>query len=73
MALEESNISVLNYAPGILNTAIASLLKTEGFNKQVYMDPANILQPEVSAAKMILILEQKKYKNGQHLDYYDVK
>jgi hypothetical protein len=73
VALEEPNISVLNYAPGILNTDISTLLKTEGFNKQVYNDPVNIIQPEVSAAKMINVLEQKKYKNGQHLDFYDVK
>ena len=61
----------LSYAPGILNTAMAEQLKREGYNREIFNASGNVLEPRVSAEKMIHILEEGLYTNGQHVDFYD--
>ncbi|GAX11579.1 hypothetical protein FisN_1Lh059 [Fistulifera solaris] len=80
LALEEEDeeegehVLVLNYAPGPLETDMtdqirqAPLLDTSlrpHYQKQ-------LVDPDDSAAKLVDILFDQKFKSGQHLDYYDI-
>lgn len=51
---------------------MAETLKKEGYNKEVYNISSNVLEPIHSAEKMIKILEENLFHNGDHIDYYDV-
>lgn len=72
VSLECPEVKCLSYAPGILNTNMAETLKKEGYNKEVYNISSNVLEPIHSAEKMIKILEENLFHNGDHIDYYDV-
>lgn len=52
---------------------MAEILKKEGYNKEIYNISSNVLEPSESAQKMIFILENNLFSNGDHLDYYDIK
>ena len=68
---------VLNFAPGpvhtnmiedvINDTNVYSKIK-EGFVGMIQNN--TILKPEQSAEKLVQILEEDKFKSGDHVDYY---
>ena len=69
---------VLNYAPGPVHTAMIDNVIQDQNVHQVLKDSfcgmiANktILKPEQSAKKLIQILDEDKFKSGDHIDYYD--
>ena len=80
MAEEEGpdGMRVLNYAPGPMDTQLVndvlSSASTDGGVRamfQEYKEGGKFLKPEVSAAKLIRIVEGAKFKSGDHVDYFD--
>ena len=79
MAVEEAETwKVLNYAPGPLDTQmIKDLLEDPGTHVNIRnafegMKSSNsMLKPETSAKKLIQILNEDKYKSGDHVDFFD--
>lgn len=69
---------VLNFAPGPVHTnMIEDVINDINVNskiKQGFVDMIrnnSILKPEQSAQKLVQILEEDKFKSGDHVDYYD--
>ena len=80
MAEEEGpdGIRVLNYAPGPMDTQLVNdVLNSASTDSEVramfreYKEGGKFLKPEVSAAKLIGIIEGAKFKSGDHVDYFD--
>ena len=80
MAEEEGSdgIRVLNYAPGPMDTQLVNdVLGSASTDSEVkamfreYKDGGKFLKPEVSAAKLIRIVDGAKFKSGDHADYFD--
>lgn len=72
LAQEEviSQLRVLNYAPGPLETDMARELQTNaGVAESVR--PTKLLDPLVSARVLMRLLDENSFVNGAHLDYYD--
>lgn len=75
---ENGRWRVLNYAPGPLDTdMISSLLEdscTLEKTRQMFLDmkkTGQMLTAKQSAQKLVEILQQDAFKQGQHLDYFD--
>ena len=69
---------VLNYAPGPVHTAlIDDVIKDQDVHDGVkeaftsMIANKTILKPKQSAEKLVQILEENKFKSGDHVDYYD--
>ena len=69
---------MLNYAPGPVHTSmIEDVIKDENVHHGLKESFSNmienktILKPEQSAQKLVQILEENKFKSGDHVDYYD--
>ncbi|RWS11573.1 sepiapterin reductase-like protein [Dinothrombium tinctorium] len=73
VALEMENTSVLNYAPGPLQTEMVDILKKEGFNKEFFKEEKNLLKPESTIKKLFNLLETGNYENGSHVDVFDIQ
>jgi len=71
VALEYPSIVAINYAPGPLETDMADCLKQEGFAQDFFNDPKNILKPVTSARRLLSLLEDQRFENGSHVDYFD--
>ena len=78
MAVEEESWTVLNYAPGPLDTKmIKDLLDDSATNQNIrnafedMKSKKNLLTPGQSAEKMIQILNKNTFKSGAHVDYFD--
>lgn len=78
LAVEEPESTVLNYAPGPLDTPmIDDLLKDERTNQVVrtmFEDlkrNGSLLRPADSAGVLIALLRKQNFKSGDHVDYYD--
>lgn len=72
------SITILNYAPGPLDTNMQKNIRedkncdkdvSEYFTK--LFEEGNLLKPIDSAVKLIKILDDKSFKSGDHVDYYD--
>ena len=68
----------MNFAPGPVHTnMIEDVINDINVNsniKQGFVDMIqnnSILKPEQSAQKLVQILEEDKFKSGDHVDYYD--
>jgi len=72
VAHENPNIRVLNYAPGPLKTDMLETVRSQGHLAEFFKD-GNILVPEQSAKKMIVLLERNVYENGIHMDYFELE
>ena len=79
LACENEDTRVLNYSPGPMETAMSLDIQLNCGNEDSrkffaeMRDKKTIIQPEVSAAKMIRILKGNDYKSGAHVDFYDVE
>ena len=69
---------VLNYAPGPVHTnMIEDVIKDANVHHGLKENFCNmiqnktILKPEQSAQKLVQILEESRFKTGDHVDYYD--
>lgn len=75
----ESGIQVLSWAPGPVDTEMYDqACKATGdpeLNQAFNENRANgqILTPEQTIKKLIGVLGEKKYVNGEHVDYYDIE
>ncbi len=63
-------MSVLNYAPGPLDTRMVDTLKSDG-HMQEQFKATELLKPETTVLRLIQILEGNKFKSGDHVDYFD--
>lgn len=77
LAAEEPNVTVLNYAPGPLDNDMQMIARTETADdglRSVFSSMKNegkLLPCSTSVGKLIDILNSKKFKSGDHVDYYD--
>jgi len=80
MAEEEGpdGIRVLNYAPGPMDTQLVNdVLGSASTDSKVkamfreYKESGKFLKPEISAAKLIRVIESAKFMSGDHIDYFD--
>jgi sepiapterin reductase len=68
------NIKVLNYAPGPLETAMATELRSAE-NLDADLKPnfqQQLVDPDDSATKLVELLAGRDFESGQHIDYYDL-
>lgn len=80
LAVEQPQATVLNYAPGPLDTPmIAELLadsRTDPVVRTMFEDlraNGSLLRPAESAAILVSLLRKRNFKSGDHVDFYDVK
>jgi len=72
-----STIRALNYAPGPVDTDMqAEIRKNASIPEQrqfytMMFETGKLVTPDATTAKLVRILEQGKYENGAHIDYYD--
>lgn len=79
LALEESagKTLVLNYAPGVIDTQMTLQVQTEShdpglaaaFKEQ--RESKTMLTPQQTVLKFVQVLQAKKFKSGDHVDYRD--
>ncbi|XP_040568839.1 sepiapterin reductase [Lepeophtheirus salmonis] len=73
MAMEEENVRVLNYSPGVMNTSAIDRIKgssktTSDINT---FCSDKLIEPIVSVKKLAMIIEKDKYKSGTQIDFAD--
>ncbi|XP_046864439.1 sepiapterin reductase-like [Xenia sp. Carnegie-2017] len=77
LAKESSDIRVLNYAPGPMDTAMYDKIIKDSDSEHIrnsfcqLKSEKKILKPETSAKKLVLILKEDRYQSGRHIDYFD--
>lgn len=75
---DDESLVILNYAPGPVDTDMLANVATEtlsaGFRDFIAdgKKTGAVLTTEQTTAKLIEILEKGEYKNGDHVDYFDV-
>ena len=79
LALEESSgkTLVLNYAPGVIDTQMTLQVQSQShdpglaaaFKEQ--RESKSMLTPQQTVLKFIQVLQEKKFKSGDHVDYRD--
>lgn len=69
-----SNLRFLNYAPGPLETDMATELRTaEALHASLKPHFANrLLDPLDSARVLVNLVLEDSFENGHHVDYYDI-
>ena len=78
LACENQDTRVLNYAPGPLETDMATEIQEKTGNdeyRRFFIQLRNekkIIDPYDTTKKMIKILKEDRYRSGDHIDYYDV-
>jgi len=79
LAAEESDLRVLNYAPGPVKTDMAVTVKETTWNeggRQFFKDAfeqGTILTADQTVAKLLRLLDENTFESGSHIDYYDIK
>jgi len=79
ISIDHPKIRTLNYAPGPLDTdMVQTIIKDirSDETKKLFGDMisnATILQPIDSSRKLIQLLKRNEFKNGDHVDYFDIK
>ncbi|NP_001120067.1 sepiapterin reductase [Xenopus tropicalis] len=77
LAEEEKDVRVLNYAPGPLDTDMHVVARTQTADPELrrfLMDrkeKGKMVDIQVSAKKMLDLLEADAYKSGDHIDFFD--
>lgn len=77
LALEESDLIVLNYSPGPVETDMTVDVQANSAAPDVraifkgLRDSNTILQPIQTTLKFIEVIEAGTYQSGDHVDYYD--
>ena len=74
-AVGDTNVRVLNYAPGPMDTAMVSTILNTKHAKQdafIAMRESNSFVPTaLSAAKLVKLILWEAYTSGGHVDYFD--
>lgn len=77
LALENPTVTVLNYSPGMVDTEMATELRTKSaddelrkFAQEKFAEKG-LLSPLQTTQRMIGVLEGGQYKSGDHVDYHD--
>jgi len=72
-----SNVGVLNYAPGPVNTDMQKEIRTSApvhEQRELYtsmFETGKLVSPTATSSKLVSIIERGDYKSGSHLDFYD--
>lgn len=77
---EEGKVRVLNYAPGAMDTDMTVSLREEGNQLdhelknyfQGAYDKGELIDPKVSAAKLVQLVLCGDFVSGSHVDYWDL-
>ncbi|NWJ10407.1 SPRE reductase, partial [Crypturellus undulatus] len=78
LALEEPDVRVLSYAPGPLDTDMQLLARTETGDAEMREHfqglhaRGQLIDCDVSARKLLRLLEEDTFPSGAHVDFYDV-
>lgn len=78
LAEEEADIRVLSYAPGPMDTEMQEEVRTrtaDAEQRQLFIKMKNdgaLVDSEVSARKMLDLIQTDGYTSGAHVDFYDV-
>lgn len=78
IALENSDCRVVNYAPGPLDTRMQQQIRDSMPDckiRQLFQDmheKKQLIQPSLSARKLLSLLESYDFESGAHIDFYDV-
>lgn len=74
LAAEQTDIRVLNYAPGPVETAMRNQIIEESWDasltEELKQGPPP-LTPKETTERLIHLLTQDKFRSGDHVDYYD--
>ncbi|XP_014098826.1 sepiapterin reductase [Bactrocera oleae] len=71
------DVLVLNYAPGAIDTEMTEQVQRDSTNKELVglfkmqRDTKTMLTPEQTTRKFLQVLQEQKFKTGDHVDYYD--
>lgn len=71
------NVLVLNYAPGAIDTEMTKEVQRISINKELVglfkmqRDTKTMLTTEQTTRKFLQVLQEQKFKSGDHVDYYD--
>ncbi|XP_062545947.1 sepiapterin reductase-like isoform X1 [Armigeres subalbatus] len=77
LAAEESDLVVLNYSPGPVDTDMTVDIQGRSNDESIrnyfkgLRDESTILTTQQTTAKFLSILESGQFKSGDHVDYYD--
>ena len=73
----KSNVRVLNYAPGPLDTEMQRITRETCSDETLratfakMYEEGKLVSPDDSAQKLLLLLDEDNYTQGQHIDYFD--
>ncbi|XP_054730704.1 sepiapterin reductase [Anastrepha obliqua] len=73
----DEDVVVLNYAPGAIDTEMTVLVQRESMNKELagffkmQRDTKTMLTTTQTTKKFLQVLEEQKFKSGDHVDYWD--
>ncbi|KAL6431612.1 hypothetical protein ACFW04_007278 [Cataglyphis niger] len=76
-ALENPDVNVLNYSPGIVDTDMLQTMCETIPNPEIkkeleHLQETNtVLTTEQTVNRLVEILKEHKYKAGDHVDYYN--
>lgn len=77
LALENPDVTVLNYSPGMVNTEMAAELRTKSvdpelksYTQEAFQDQ-KLLSPLQTTEKMLEVVAKGAFKSGDHVDYHD--
>uniref|UniRef100_A0A5F8GMM8 Sepiapterin reductase n=1 Tax=Monodelphis domestica TaxID=13616 RepID=A0A5F8GMM8_MONDO len=77
LAEEEPTVRVLNYAPGPLDTDMQREAREKTRNLEVRQqmsklkDTQSLVDCDISAQKLLRLLERDVFKSGDHIDFFD--
>ncbi|KAG8453226.1 hypothetical protein GDO86_000018 [Hymenochirus boettgeri] len=77
LAEEEKEIRVLSYAPGPMDTDMFEVARSQSADPELLQALKDIhakgtlIEPSVSAKKLVGLLDDDSYKSGSHVDFYD--
>ncbi|NWX94395.1 SPRE reductase, partial [Nothoprocta pentlandii] len=77
LALEEPDVRVLSYAPGPLDTDMQLLARTQTGDAEMrehfqgLHERGQLVDCDVSARKLLRLLEEDAFPSGAHVDFYD--
>ncbi|XP_008939555.1 PREDICTED: sepiapterin reductase, partial [Merops nubicus] len=78
LALEEPHVRVLSYAPGPLDTDMQLLARTKTGDPEMrqffqsLQERGQLIDCNVSAQKLVKLLEEDTFQSGAHVDFYDI-
>ncbi|CAG7726045.1 unnamed protein product [Allacma fusca] len=77
LAMEEKNLTTLSWAPGVVSTDMYSECE-RSFDQDVVnfflsmRELGNLVTAEMSASKLVKVLQDGSFENGSFVDYYEL-